>query len=299
MVSIYRCRVIDVERNYLCQYYLTTGCLLCVTDGVKYSLKTCETILYELSVTGCDIPGQGNEPPTKRQKADDDSSRLPEEELENLRQRIAARDELRENLIKKCRDGQKAAKQAIYALHREDFKRGKKLIDDCEKCILEQLIPIVKEEPQLRYGSFANVLEEYAEARLFYVWLVGEGEGLVDGNAAGRVLLPNDFVKVQLEPEEYCGGLYDVTGEIGRFAVKKGTLRDNGAVKLCLETDMSILYAFESLCKLPGGNSKKMEQLKRSVEKLEKMLYEMSLSQATGRKISAGVNEFETANNNE
>jgi hypothetical protein len=32
-----------------------------------------------------------------------------------------------------------------------------------------------------------------------------------------------------------------------------------------------------------------------SVEKLEKMLYELSLSQATGRKITAGVNEFESS----
>lgn len=232
--------------DHLMKYDFRNGNLRRKYDAVKYALKTCETVLYELSVTGCEFPTEGEEPPAKRSKATNDNI-LPEDELEDLRKRMVLRDELRENLIKKCRDGQKAAKQAIYALHREDFKKAEKLIADCEKCILEELTPIVDKEPQLRYGSFANVLEEYAEAKLFYEWLGNDVE-----TPAGVVLAPTDFTVIPLEPEEYLGGIADLTGEIGRFAVKRGTIRDTKNVKLSLETVMCILYAFESLCKLPG-----------------------------------------------
>jgi predicted translin family RNA/ssDNA-binding protein len=203
---------------------------------------------------------------------------------------------MRETLIKKCRDGQKAAKQAIYALHREDFEKAKKLIANCEKSILEDLNPIVRQDSQLRFGSFASVLEEYAEAKLFYVWLAGDDgstdEGISSGKASGKLLQSSDFTAIPLEVEEYLGGLADLTGEVGRYAVKKGTMRDTESVKLSLETCMSILYAFEGLIKIPGGGiQKKLDQLKRTVEKLEKMLYELSLSEATGRTITAALTE--------
>lgn len=271
-------------------------------DGVKYALKTCETVLYELSVTGCDVETNG-EPSSKRTKLDDNNEielgvLLPQEELESLRQRMVHRDDLRETLIKKCRDGQKAAKQAIYALHRDDFKAAAKLIKDCETCVLEQLNPIVEEEPSLRHGSFANVLEEYAEAKLFYAWLVDDGSDIDLDKPSGKILIPSDFTTIPLVPEEYLGGLCDLTGEVGRYAVKRGTLRDTDNVKLSLETNMSIQYALESLQKLPGGGiSKKMDPLRHSVQKLEKMLYELSLVKATGRNIVAGINEIELSNN--
>ena len=276
--------------EHLMQYDFRNGHLRRKYDGVKYALKQCETVLYELSVTGCDVGSNENEPNTKKPRLDEDT--LPKDELESLRLRMVRRDDLRESLIKKCRDGQKAAKQAIYSLHREDFKSAEKQIDICEKCILDQLKPIVDEEPQLRYGSFANVLEEYAEAKLFYHWLAGDGSSIDKAKPKGDVIMPQDFNTVQLEPDDYLGGLCDLTGEIGRFAVKRGTSRDVDGVKLSLDTNSSIHYALQSLAKLPGGGlNKKLDPLRRSVEKLERMLYELSLVQATGRNIVAGIEE--------
>lgn len=285
--------------DYLMKYDFRNGPLRRKYDGAKYHLKTCETVLYELSVSGCDIPceDEDEEQAAKRQEGIGEHI-LPEEELENLHLRMINRDDLRENLIKKCRDGQRAAKQAINALHREDFKTAEELIVTCETCVLEQLNPIVKEEPQLRYGSFASVLEEYAEAKLFYAWLAGDGSDIDINKPVGKILVPNDFSKIPLEPEDYLGGLMDLTGEIGRFAVKRGTRRDIDNVKLSLETDMSILYALESLCRLPGGGlAKKVDPLRRSVEKLEKMLYELSLVKATRRNVVAGMDEIDSSEN--
>jgi predicted translin family RNA/ssDNA-binding protein len=194
--------------DYLMQFDFRNGYLRRKYDGTKYALKTLETLLYELSVTGATVTNGDEsveEPQAKKTKLDDSSQTAkPQDELDAIRKRMEHRDELREKLIKKCRDGQKAAKQAIYALHRKDNQKALKLIHQCEECVQTELLPIVDEEPPLRSGSFANVLEEYAEAKLFYVWLLGEGES----HPKGTLLLPQDF-SLSLEPDEYLGGKFD------------------------------------------------------------------------------------------
>jgi len=193
-----------------------------------------------------------------------DVQRINSEEFDEIRGRMEARDEMRENLIKRSRDGQKAAKQAIFALHRNDWKRAKSLIGECE-LVISELLPVSQEEPFLRYGSFSNVLEEYAEAKLYLIWLEEK-----------RVANPSEFP--MLEPVEYLGGLCDLTGEVGRFAVQRGTKRDSSGVKWCLETNLSILNALQTLS-LPNKLNKKIDPLRSSVEKLEKIMYELSLIQ--------------------
>jgi predicted translin family RNA/ssDNA-binding protein len=257
-------------------------------DGTKYALKTLETILYELSVTSGRDGSQdtASNPDNKRAKMDEptnetstnmedvqltDVKRVDDEEFGEIRARMEARDEMREKLIKRSRDGQKAAKQAIFALHRDDGECAKKLINDCELVIAE-LLPVTEKEPSLRYGSFSNVLEEYAEAKLYLTWLDEK-----------RVANPSEFPTLQ--PVEYLGGLCDLTGEVGRFAVQRGTKRDAAGVKWCLETNLSILNALQ-LISLPNKLSKKVDPLRRSVEKLEQIMYELSLIQH-GRNIPA------------
>jgi len=271
-VAIARNLVSDIM-DQLLQFDFRNGPLRRKYDGTKYALKTLETILYELSVTGST---SDEEPDSKRLRLE---PLVPTDELEALRKRMEHRDELRETLIKKCRDGQKAAKQSIFALHRGDRKKATQLLSQCEACITNDLLPIVEEEPPLRGGSFSNVLEEYAEAKLFYTWLYGMADG--DDSPTGELLSPEDF-EIDLTPEEYLGGLCDLTGEVGRFAVQRGTARDTEGVKLCLQSNGSIQNALQMIGRLPGGINKKMDQLRRSVEKLERMLYEMSLSEATG-----------------
>jgi predicted translin family RNA/ssDNA-binding protein len=280
-------------------------------------MKTCETVLYELSVTDSTNSAEdldnglaGDRPEeraSKKLKVDVLSNEsmgngiMPMDELESIKKRMEHRDELRENLIKRCRDGQKVAKQAIFALHRGDRKQSLRLIKECEKCILHDLLPIVNEEPQLRMGSFGGVVEEYVEAKLFYCWLYGkeDGDNSMNGNnhekPSGIILKHVDF-PLELEADEYLGGLCDFTGEVGRYAVQRGTSRDSNAVQFCLETNLSIQYALEMLHRFPsyGNIGKKMEPLRRSVEKLQRMLYELSLVQATGRQIVAdSVNNIE------
>ena len=151
----------------------------------------------------------------------------------------------------------------------------------------------------MRRGCFANVLEEYAEAKLFSVWLQGKEYGIDEAgdvamndgktDARGTLLLPSDFSNVPLELDEYLGGLCDLTGEIGRYAVRKGTNRDHKGVYQCLEANGAIFRAVRALEKPPQRIQKKMDALRQSVSKIERMIYEMSLSTAAGMKFSSDL----------
>jgi predicted translin family RNA/ssDNA-binding protein len=313
--------VVNDILDYLMQFDFRNGYLRRKYDGTKYCLKTLETLLYELSVTGASVlddsdGGVGNnngvaKPPQPKKshleeplmQAEGQEEALvhgptgitaaTQTDLDAIRVRMEHRDELRENLIKKCRDGQKAAKQAIYALHRGDYKKCSTLLNQCEKCIIRELVPIVDEEPSLRGGSFSNVLEEYVEAKMFAAWL-GAGEVVIDGSSPpekGTLLKPQDFGTIPIEADEYLGGLCDLTGEIGRYAVQRGTNRDYEGVQACLEANAAVSIAIQTLERSPGGINKKMEQLQRSVEKIERMTYEMSLSKAAGMNMNTEVAE--------
>jgi predicted translin family RNA/ssDNA-binding protein len=303
------CQVVTACMEYLLSFDFRNGPMRRKYDGCKYSLKALETFLYELAVTS-PAPSTTTSNPT----GTDPPSLvlgdiLPMKELIALKEQIEFRDELRETLIKKCRDGQKLAKQCIFALHRNhtDQMTPQTLLQQCSKYIQEDLFPIVQEEPPLRYGSFASVLEEYVEAKLFYTWLHGRDPNSVSSipigstesspakahAVSGIILVPQDFMMdefIQLQPEEYIGGLCDLTGEIGRFAVQRGTVRDVASIKQCLYSNTIIFNAIQSMDRISssngggggGGSPKKLDTVRNNVQKIERMLYEISLSEAAG-----------------
>lgn len=90
--------VVDQILGYLLQFDFRNGPLRRKYDGVKYSLKALETLLYELAVTS----DEGGEKPAKVLKLEPPII-LATEELKALRERMEHRDSLRETLIKRCR----------------------------------------------------------------------------------------------------------------------------------------------------------------------------------------------------
>lgn len=280
-------RVVQQCQDYLLQLDFRNGPLRRKFDAHKYNVKALETLLYELAVTSNEM-----EPARKKAKHDDDDHKLfPAQELEQLKQRMERRDELRETLIKASRDSQKASKQAIFALHRGDVDKSQSLVKEIRTAIRTKLLPLVQEDPFLRAsGSYTGVLEEFAEACFFGTWLYGKDFMTTSVTAeetptspSGILLAPQDFDEfVCFEPEEYLGGLCDLTGEVGRYAVQRGTERDVPAVRLCLQTNAAILVSLEGLGRLPGSIGKKIDAVRKSVEKIERMLYELSLSEAAG-----------------
>ena len=140
------------------------------------------------------------------------------------------------------------------------------------------------------YFAF-TITSEYVEGILFFTWLQPNTEDTTSTTTtttstttpSGKILLPVE-IPLNVSTEEYLGGLCDLTGEIGRYAVARGTVRDRDGVQLCLEANKSIYNALKLLGKLPSNINKKMSMVSQSVEKLERLLYEQSLMLMTGRK---------------
>eukprot|EP00299_Pterocystis_sp_00344_P010323 c4582_g1_i1.p1 GENE.c4582_g1_i1~~c4582_g1_i1.p1 ORF type:complete len:444 (-),score=121.33 c4582_g1_i1:863-2194(-) len=225
-------------------------------DGVKYSLKRLEGIVYDLTIND------------KRPKLESNTRELPSavinvDEFDTIRKRMEHIDEMREVVIKRCRDIQKNSKQAIYSLHRKQYSRAEEQLKVAVTGI-EELLPTVALSRALRYGAFTSSLEEYTEARLFQLWL------------SERRLVPKSAVPF-VNADEYIGALSDFTGELGRFAVASATQRDISTVKQCLETDAMIAFQLSQL-PLSAKLNKKIEPVRQAVLKLENIIYELSLS---------------------
>ena len=183
---------------------------------------------------------------------------------------------------------QKASKQAIFSLHRKDFKGASAKLSSALKAATA-LLPLIQAEPTLRFGSYANALEEYAEAKIFEYYL-----------ETGK-LLPSlsthlDIGGLPLKNEEYLGGVLDFTGELNRYAVQRATARDEQQVRRCRDLVESIMDQYLKFDFRNGQLRKKYDALKYTLKNMENMLYELSLTH-NGMKTNVRVSHSLTLSN--
>lgn len=185
----------------------------------------------------------------------------------NLKGKYKAYDELREQVIKKCRDVQKLAKQSVYSLQRNDTKRADGQIKEAE-VLISQLLPLIAEHPTLRLGSFTNALEEYAESVILRVFLT-------EGRIAKSTELP------LLTLDEYFGGLFDFTGELNRVCIARATLRDKQGVKTFHRAVEELFQRLVLLDFKSPNLRRKLPALCSTERKMQHTLYELSLTEGT------------------
>ena len=130
---------------------------------------------------------------------------LDEGDFDAMREAMVLYDEQRDTVIKRSRDITKAAKVAIYCLHRGELDKADAQIAVAVQAA-DELLPLVEKEPQLRYGSYAGGLEEYAEAAIF-------AHFVRTGTILPSAALP------RCDRDEYLGGVLDFTGELNRYCV--------------------------------------------------------------------------------
>lgn len=301
--------VVVALHDAMADFDLRNGSLRRSFDSLKYVVRRLEDTTYELSLfppaassstaaASAAAVGRGGVGPADAAAAESPAVLLDVDALSAAREQYAALDAAREAVIKKCREPQKQSKQAITALHRADWAAARKSLSAARAGALAILGGDLVAQPSLRsQGAVRSMLEELAEAALFEAWLAdgsggdaagGEGRGAAPTpQLAGRRLLlrsEESLLGGRLQPSEYLGGLCDLVGEIGRFAVRRATVRDADAVRQSLSSALAVQSAVLALgSSAPRGLHKKGDALRTAVRKLETLLYELSLVDRSGR----------------
>lgn len=178
-------------------------------------------------------------------------------------------DEKREVVIKRSRDIQKNAKHAIFALQRNDSVKANALLAQCVELAQKDLLALVTEDTELRYGAFAGAMEEYAEACLFRHYCDSEDSTTPMGI--------NTF-EIKITADEYLGGLMDCVGEVQRRAVleaTKGNLKQVERAREYIDYVLGRIMLFE----LRNGNlRKKSDSIKWCLKRVEEVLFDLSVS---------------------
>jgi predicted translin family RNA/ssDNA-binding protein len=161
-------------------------------------------------------------------------------------------------------DAQHLAKRAIFALQRDDTTEAKQCLSQAESLLLGVNKKYQKDQRLFNEGSYRAGLEEFAEAMLFNQFLNGKSIGEIKG--------------FKIDPDLYISGLADVPGEILRYAIKSATERNFLMVKKCYDVAEKIISAMVDM-DLTGYNRQKFDQAKGALNKLQQVVYEVSLQQ--------------------
>ena len=168
----------------------------------------------------------------------------------------------REEIKKKASDALNKSKQAIFALHRDDFKSGQKLLREAELC-LKNIARLVKKDKSLAFeGSYRAAMEEFVEAKLF--WQVLKKKKI-------------EFIKgLEISFNGYLAGICDMTGELVRKAVQLATRGDYKGVQMLRKIVEQMISELIQL-NLTGYLRTKYDAAKRNLKKLEEILYDIKI----------------------
>lgn len=187
---------------------------------------------------------------------------LDKKYLNEIRQDLLSYSQKRREAIKTSGDAQHLAKKAIFALQRDDTKVADEVLAQAEKLLMELNKKYKGEKDLFDEGSYRAALEEYTEASLFRQFLSGKTIGKIKG--------------LEIDSDTLIGGLCDVPGEVLRYAIKSATERKFDKVKKCHEVAEEIIGELVDM-DLTGYNRQKFDQAKQALNKLEQVVYEVSL----------------------
>lgn len=187
---------------------------------------------------------------------------IDKKSLNNIKKELEEFDKTRESVIKQSRDILRSSKKAIFSIHRDDKKNATTLLKEAKKDI-DKLKSLANKADLEAIGAFGEALEEYVEAKCFYGYTY---TGKIPTNT-----------ELKVEGELYLKGISDLTGELGRKAVRlatKGKYEEVNNIKSMMDE----IYAFLLELDLRNGSlRKKVDSVKWNLQKVEDIVYDVSI----------------------
>ncbi len=154
------------------------------------------------------------------------------------------------------------SKQAIFTAHDGEIKEAEKILKQARD-LLKELNEKYNRSNRLQFeGSYRACVEEFLEANFFIAVLKNQ-----------ELKLYKDF---DFGPEEYIGGLCDLTGELVRQAVLLGNKKNLNKIKKYTQITKQVV-GFMMKLYLSGKTRQKFDEAKRNLKRLEQIIYEINL----------------------
>lgn len=153
------------------------------------------------------------------------------------------------------------SKRVIFSLHRGDIKKARASLAGIEKTIIK-LEEKFGARRLTEEGAYKAGVEEYVEAKMFYLVLSGKKIDSLKGFTLGI--------------DSYFGGICDLTGELVRHAINEaaaGRRKEVEKIKSIINAIMAELIEFD----MTGYLRTKYDQARSSLKKIEQMSYEIKI----------------------
>lgn len=184
--------------------------------------------------------------------------KLLQQQIEKYRKQNAQRNRLKA-LSNEIR-GQ--SKQTVALLRRDHVRTSKVVLLKIEQ-LIRDAGALIKKHPDLRHeGFYVEALEEYAEARVLYNFIIGSA--------------PKFPARIFLSPEEIIGGICDATGELVRKAISDASVGTLKKIEMYRSVIEGVSQALTTMG-LQGKLRHKYDDVERNLQKLENIIYDIKL----------------------
>ena len=154
------------------------------------------------------------------------------------------------------------SKQAIFTAHDGKITEAEKILSQARN-LLKELNKKYNKSNRLQFeGLYKACVEEFLEANFFISVLKNK-----------PLKLDTDF---QFGPEEYIGGLCDLTGELVRQSVLIASFQNLKKINKYTGITKDIV-GFMMKLYLSGKTRQKFDEAKRNLKRLEQIIYEIKL----------------------
>ena len=168
----------------------------------------------------------------------------------------------RRKIIAESAGAQHVAKQAIFALQRDNIEEAKEKLAAAENGLISLDKRFGKDARLRMEGAWKAAVEEFLEAKLFYDFYSGKKITGIKG--------------FFIDSDEYLGALSDMTGEIVRLMVLWTAKNEIDKVKASAKVIDEVIHDLMQN-NLTGYLRTKFDQAKKNLQKSESILYDLAI----------------------
>ncbi len=175
---------------------------------------------------------------------------------EGIRRRFDERMEARERALPASRRAIRACANAIRAIHREEWDRAHRLMDEA-KAAIDEGLEAVRDQPEIRFaGYLQDAQKEYAEARVTEAVVTGDG-----------IPTPEEL---GVEDAPYLNGIAEAIGEGRRHILdllRHGKVAEGEATLSAMDDLYTVLVTMDYPDAITGNLRRSTDVARSLIEK--------------------------------